>query len=396
MPRGAGSILTLNAGSSSLKFAVFSGDLTKLCSGQVEGLGTRPRLLARDGQGAVLDFAADDAALVDHESALAAILAGLGQREETRKIRAIGHRIVHGGPNHAAPCLISPDLLEELSALAPFAPLHQPHNLAGIRAAARAFPDIAQVACFDTAFHRQKPLIHDLFALPRKFYAEGVRRYGFHGLSYEFLLRRLGDIAPETAKGRLILCHLGNGASLCAVREGRPIATSMGFSPLDGLAMGTRSGAIDPAVLLYLMEQQGMSGAAISRLLYRESGLLGLSGLSSDMRELEASLAPQAREAIDYFAARLIREIGGMAALLEGVDAIVFSGGIGENSKAIRAQTLRGMGWLGASLDQTRNDTHQTIISDPASRVALLVVPTDEEWMIASHVRGLEHARPIR
>jgi acetate kinase len=297
----------------------------------------------------------------------------------------VGHRVVHGGTRYDAPVAIDDDVLCHLRGLVPLAPLHQPHNLAGIAAAQAAWPDVPQVACFDTAFHRTHPFVNDVFALPLEFFEMGVRRYGFHGLSYEYLTQRLRRIAPFHAAGRVIVAHLGNGASMCAIRDGQSIASSMGFTALDGLPMGTRCGQLDPGVVLFLMQEKGMSAEAITDLLYRESGLKGLSGVSHDMRDLEASDREEARQAIEYFVFRIRRELGGLAAALEGLDAMVFCGGIGEHAWRVRERTLEGMGWIGIDLDRSANREGAEVISSSRSRVKVFVIPTDEEAMIASH-----------
>jgi len=276
-----------------------------------------------------------------------------------------------------------------LDTYCPFAPLHQPHNLAGVRAAQAAFPDAAQVACFDTAFHRSHPFVNDTFALPHEFYDKGVRRYGFHGLSYEYIAGVLAERAPHLADGRVVVAHLGNGASMCALQNDRSVASTMGFSALDGLPMGTRCGQLDPGVLLYLMDQEGMDAAAISDLLYRRSGLLGMSGLSNDMRVLEAADTPQARDAIDYFVFRVQRELGGMAAAMGGIDALVFCGGIGEHSRLIRARVCERMGWMGIEIDHGRNAENAMVISSDLARTQVLVIPTNEELVIARATRRL-------
>ncbi len=300
----------------------------------------------------------------------------------------IAHRVVHGGASHAAPVSVNEDILTELDRLSPFAPLHQPHNLAGIRAAMAAFPGAAQIACFDTAFHRSHPWVNDAFALPRAMYDEGVRRYGFHGLSYEFIAGELSRIAPQLAQGRVIVAHLGNGASMCAIQNGRSVASTMGFSALDGLPMGTRCGQLDPGVLLYLMDQKGLTAGQISDLLYRKSGLLGLSGISNDMRTLEEAATPEAAQAIDYFVFRCQREVGAMAAALGGIDALVFCGGIGENSRLIRARICERLGWMGIEIDHARNADNATIISSDFARTSVMVLPTNEELVIARAARA--------
>ena len=301
-----------------------------------------------------------------------------------RKVGAVGHRVVHGGTEYAAPVRITPAVMATLAKLIPLAPLHQPHNLAPIQAIADAVPDLPQVACFDTAFHRGQSHVAQSFALPKRFADEGVRRYGFHGLSYEFVASRMREVAPDLAGGRLIIAHLGNGASLCAVRDGRSVASTMGFTALEGLMMGTRCGALDPGVLLYLMEEHKMDARGIEDLLYRRSGLLGVSGISSDMRTLRASTAPDAAEAIALFIYRIVREIGSLAAALGGLDALVFTAGIGENDPATRAEVVAGCGWLGLQLDAAANAAGEGRISAGKAPSAW-VIPTDEERMIARH-----------
>jgi acetate kinase len=385
-------ILTLNAGSSSVKFALFAaGTLDAMALGQVDGIGTHPRLTVKSGRGEplVAEALAGDRAVADHAGALASVLAFLRERFPQIRVTAAGHRVVHGGPDFAAPVVVTPDILRQLEAFVPLAPLHQPHNVSGIAAAMRTFPGVPQVACFDTAFHRAHPFVNDAFALPRALYEQGVRRYGFHGLSYEYVTGRLAEIAPFHARGRVVVCHLGAGASMCAARHGLSVASTMGFSPLDGLPMATRPGQLDPGVLLYLMDQKGMDAGAISDLLYRESGLKGLSGISGDMRDLEASDDPRARQAIDYFVFRVRREIGAMAAVLQGLDAIVFCGGIGENSATIRAAVLTGMEWIGIELDPDRNRAGADVISSDRSAVRVFVIRTNEELMIARHTAEL-------
>jgi len=392
-------ILTLNAGSSSIKFAVFrfaGGELLPLASGQVEGIGGQAHFAAKSEQGATVETAiGGPAERVNHAAALRAAVDWLQSAEKDARIVAVGHRVVHGGPDYAAPILIDPRVLNVLRRLIPLAPLHQPHNLAGVEAALAAFPDAAQVACFDTGFHRSHPFVADTFALPRHFYDEGVRRYGFHGLSYEYVSRRLREVAPAVAAGRVIIAHLGNGASACGLRGGRSVASTMGFTALDGLPMGTRCGQLDPGVVLYLMAEKGMSPADISDLLYKESGLKGLSGLSNDMRTLEASPEPAARQAIDYFVERVKREIGGLAAAIGGVDAIVFAGGIGEHSWRTRQKILSDMIWLGVALDLGANARNDRCVTAPASATPVYVIPTDEERMIAEHTIECAGLKPV-
>ncbi len=382
-------ILTFNAGSSSLKFAAFGADngvLNHLAAGQVEGIGATPKGSVKLATGEKSDFVFDAAAgKFDHQAETNVILAWLRDVGYADGIVAVGHRVVHGGPDMAAPMLIDEATLQRLRKLIPLAPLHQPHNIAGIEAAIKAFPGTPQVACFDTAFHRSHPFVSDTFALPRSYYDEGVRRYGFHGLSYEYITRALTKIAPQIAREDVIVAHLGNGASMCAIKNGRSMASTMGFTALDGLPMGTRCGQLDPGVLLYLMAEKKMSAQQISDLLYKESGLKGMSGISQDMRELEASDSPAAREAIDYFVHRIRRELAGLAATVDGVEGVVFTGGIGEHSWRVRKAVLTGMEWMGIQIDEEANRASAQIISAKTSPASVFVIPTDEERMIASH-----------
>lgn len=382
-------VLTLNAGSSSLKFGLFaldSGAPLPVATGLVERIGSaKAAISAKRADGAALKPLDDGAprAIADHATALDSALDLLAPAMPAGGIAAVGHRVVHGGPDLDAPIRLTPERLTELDRLSPFAPLHQPHNLAGARAAMARFPGAVQVACFDTAFHRNHPWENDTFALPREYYAKGVRRYGFHGLSYAYIDDHLAETAPLIHAGRVVVAHLGNGASMCAMIGGRSVGSTMGFSALDGLPMGTRSGQIDPGVLLYLMQQEGMGADEISDLLYKRSGLLGLSGLSNDMRTLEGADTVESREAIRYFVFRIRRELGGLAAVLGGLDALVFTGGIGENSRRVRAEVCAGMGWLGIELDPDANAANDTVISTALSRVRVMAVPTNEELMIA-------------
>jgi len=390
MTKGDGCIAVLNAGSSSIKFAMYEpgADGPLLLRGQVERIGQRPRLEARDAAGKVLVEHDLADAKADHEAATTEIIALRRQLVGDLSVLAVGHRVVHGGTEFSAPVLIDDKVLPKLAELVPLAPLHQPHNLAPIRAIARAVPGLPQVACFDTAFHRIQPPLAQAFALPREITAAGVRRYGFHGLSYDYIVTRLEETEPALARARLVIAHLGNGASLCAVRDGKSVASTMGFTAVDGLMMGTRTGAIDPGVLLYLMQERGLDAAGIEDLLYRRSGLLGVSGIASDMRTLRQSKAPEAREAIELFVYRIVREIGSMAAALGGVDALVFTAGIGEHDAATRAEVVAGCGWLGIALDEARNDTGKGRISSDSSRAPAWVVPTDEERMISRYTSG--------
>lgn len=386
-------LLTLNAGSSSLKFALFEGSSAQAvlgASGQIEGIGSELHFVFRSANGDVLQARQPSAVEAgDPASAINYVLAALAEYLPSDGPRAVGHRVVHGGPNYANPMRVTPELLAELHDFTALAPLHQPHNLVGIAAAQAAFPDAVQVACFDTAFHRAHPWVADTFALPRMYYEKGVRRYGFHGLSYEYVTHHLQTTAPELAAGRVVVAHLGSGASMCAIRKGQSIGSTMGFSALDGLPMGTRCGQLDPGVVLYLMEQEGLTPHQISNLLYKESGLRGLSGLSNDMRLLEAAGTPEAQEAIEYFVFRARREIGAMTAILGGLDALVFCGGIGENSHRIRQSICREMDWIGLQIDDRANSVNSSVISSEQSRIKVLVVPTDEEAMIARHTLSL-------
>ncbi len=370
-------ILTLNAGSSSLKFAVYEAadEPVLRMTGQVENLGPAARMVLKLPEQNERELGA-----ADHAVALRAILAAAEPVLGGHLVRGVGHRIVHGGTAFAEPIVLNDDALAQLNALVPLAPLHQPHNLAAVAAAGDAFPDAVQVGCFDTAFHHGHPFVNDTFAIPRRFYQEGVRRYGFHGLSYDYLTGRLRADWPHLAAGRVVIAHLGNGASMCAIRNGRSVASTMGFTALDGLPMGTRSGQLDPGVLLYLLDR-GMTPPELANMLYRDSGLKGLSGISHDMRTLLASDAEEARQAIDYYVFRIRRELGGLSAVLGGLDGLVFSGGIGENSDEIRARVLEGMEFLGLGVNGPANAANETRIG--AGRTPVLVIPTDEERVIA-------------
>ncbi len=381
-------LLVLNAGSSSIKFAVYerAPDPGALVTGQVENITAAARLIMRPADGKAETIALGQ---TDHVAALQEIMTHAVIPTGDGAIAGVGHRIAHGGLEFTEPTRIDETVVAKLKTLEPLAPLHQPHNLAAVAASHRVFPDAVQIACFDTAFHRGHPWVNDTFAIPRSYYDKGVRRYGFHGLSYDYVTDKLQSIAPDIATGRVIIAHLGNGASMCAVKDGRSIASTMGFSALDGLPMGTRCGQLDPGVLLYLLEHEGMSTAEITALLYKESGLKGISCLSNDMRELEASSDPAAKEAIDYFVFRIRREVGAMAAVLGGIDAIVFCGGIGENSATIRANVCEDMDWLGLQVDASANAKNALRIN--AGTVPILVIPTDEERVIA---RALVAALP--
>ncbi|WP_170401833.1 acetate/propionate family kinase [Ruegeria arenilitoris] len=378
-------VLALNAGSSSLKFGLYElGERNRprmRWHGQIERLGDAPRLLAESSGGRSINQPLTDAK--GHDGAIQAFLDMAREYLPDIHIRAIGHRVVHGGTVYSEPVRIDEKVVETLAEFVPFAPLHQPYSLAGIQAASAAFPDTVQVACFDTAFHRTHPWVNDTFALPQSYYDKGVRRYGFHGLSYDYITQKLKEIAPSLYDGRVVIAHLGNGASMCAVSGGRALASTMGFSALDGLPMGTRSGQLDPGVVLYMMQQEGMSADEIAEMLYRKSGLLGLSGMSSDMRTLLAAETPEARRAIDYYVFRIRRELGALSAALEGLDALVFTGGIGENSAQIRQRVCEGMRWIGIDMDHNRNADGGTVLSTDFSRVRILTIPTNEEMVIA-------------
>jgi acetate kinase len=384
-----GCIAVLNAGSSSIKFALYdaASEGLALFRGQIEEIGLAPHLRATDDKGTVVAERNWGKAALDHQAATAAILK-LGQELlHGRPVQAFGHRVVHGGTTFVAPVRVDADVMARLAALVPLAPLHQPHNLAPIEYIARTVPHLPQVACFDTAFHCTQPALAQQFALPRDITASGVRRYGFHGLSYDFIVSRLGETAPDLAQSRLIIAHLGNGASLCAVHDGKSVATTMGFTALDGLVMGTRAGSLDPGVLLYLLQEHGLDAHALEDLLYRKSGLLGVSGISSDMRALRQSTAPEAAEAIALFVYRIVREIGSLAAALGGLDGLVFTAGIGEHDAATRAEVAAGCRWLGVELDAARNGRGEGRISAEDSSASAWVVPTDEERMIARYTR---------
>jgi acetate kinase len=391
-------VLVINAGSSSLKFQVFAteaaNELEPLVKGQLDGIGTRPRLRAAGPDGvALIDRAYEPQDVPDLPAATLA--AGDWLRETQRvDLIAVGHRVVHGGPEYDRPVLVDIGVLSDLERYVPLAPLHQANNLAPIRLLLARRPQLPQAACFDTAFHRGHEGPADHYAIPQHLYTEGVRRYGFHGLSYEYIAQRLRQIAPDAASGRTIVAHLGSGASMCALSAGRSVETTMGFTALDGLPMGTRPGQIDPGVVLYLISEKGMTPAAVQDLLYRECGLKGLSGISNDVRELAESTDPRAAFALDYFVYRAGLSAGMLAASLGGLDAFVFTAGIGENSPIMRARIAGKLAWLGAVLDPDANAAGKSLISRPESRVALYVIPTNEELMIARHTQALLAGQP--
>ncbi|MFA7605666.1 MAG: acetate/propionate family kinase [Rhodocyclaceae bacterium] len=384
-------VLVLNAGSSSLKFALFpmeNGLADSPCvSGQVEGLGASPTFSVRNGDGRKQTEAVATSGELgtQHRDALSHLFRWLETNSPAIDIVAAGHRVVHGGDRYSAPIRLDNALLTELDAFVPLAPLHQPHNLRAVRAVAQLMPDIPQIACFDTAFHRTQPAVAQAFALPRALSAEGIKRYGFHGLSYDYVARQLPEILGERARGAVVIAHLGNGASMCALRDGKSVASTMGFTAVEGLVMGTRTGSLDPGVLLYLMDEKGMDAKALTTLLYKESGLLGVSGISQDMRTLLDSEAPEAREAVDLFCYRIARELGSLAAAAGGLDALVFTGGIGEHAAPVREKVAALSGWLGVALDAQANARHAQRIESADSKVAVAVVPTNEERMIARY-----------
>jgi len=388
MSSSGDAIVVLNAGSSSVKFCTFRRDgdrLEREVRGQVSGLGTAPRIAAKRGTTVVADRELSDGPM-SHAHALGILFDFLHAELHGERIAGVGHRVVHGGLEFMAPTRVDAGILERLQRYVPLAPLHQPHNLAAIRLLLDRVPDVPEIACFDTAFHRTIPEVAQLFALPPRFAAAGVRRYGFHGLSYEYVASVLPSLDQRAAAGRTVVFHLGNGSSMCAMAGGRSVATSMGFTAVEGLPMGTRTGALDPGVLLFMLDELGMSVREVERLLYHESGLLGMSGVSSDMRELLASDVPAARLAIDVYVYRALRELGSLVAALGGLDAVVFTAGIGENQPEIRRRICTGGAWLGLELDAAANECQGPRISTVDSRVSAWMVSTDEETMIARHV----------
>lgn len=381
-------LLTINAGSSSLKFALFSLDNTEAepqrrYRGVVANIGGRGGFTVRDTEGQkVVD---SDRVAADHEQALTMALEWCRESLSGGTLMAVGHRVVHGGERYAAPMRVTEAVLEQLRGYESLAPLHQPHNLDAIASLARRHPELPQIACFDTAFHHGQSALATHFALPRELTQAGLRRYGFHGLSYESIAQMLPDYLGETAQGRVVVAHLGNGASLCAMQDGKSVATTMGLTPLDGLMMGTRSGAIDPGLVLQLQRAHGMGVEQVHRLLNEQSGLLGVSGISRDMHTLLQSGAPAAQEAVALFVYRIVRELGSMAAALGGIDALVFSAGIGERAAPVRQAIVEGSSWLGFELDIQANQRHGPCITRPGSRPGAWVIPTDEEQVIARH-----------
>jgi acetate kinase len=396
----SGYLLVLNAGSSSLKFRVYelggaAADWTVAAGGQIEGIGTAPRLHAKDGAGKTL---ADDklAGKSDARTALDGLAKWLRTRFGKAGLAGVGHRVVHGGASYSAPVIVTPRVLDDLRALEPLAPLHQPYNLAGIAQLLERMPDVPQVACFDTGFHRGWSDVAELVPLPAEIRRAGVQRYGFHGISYEYIAGALPRLAPDIASKRVIVAHLGSGASLCALRNGKSVDCTFGFTALDGLCMGTRPGALDPGVVLHLFQALELSAKEVETMLYKKCGLLGISGISNDMRALLESSDPGARLAIDYFVYRAAKEIGALTAVLGGVDALVFTAGIGERSAEIRRRIVAASQWLGIALDDAANDAHLQRISAPASRVSVFAIPTNEELVIAQHARALLKLEPAR
>jgi acetate kinase len=391
--------IVLNAGSSSLKFSIYHRPETGWrleLRGQIEGIGTSPRFSAKDDAGRKLADEQMDSTVRDARTALESLAVWLRSRYGGARVVGVGHRVVHGGARYARPTIVTPQVLEDLRALVPLAPLHQPYNLAAIEAVAERLPGVPQVACFDTSFHRGQPAVAEVVPLPRDICAAGVQRYGFHGLSYEYIASVLPDVAPEIAGGRVIVAHLGSGASLCAMKSGKSVDSTLGFTALDGLCMGTRPGAVDPGVILYLFQTLGLSPKDVETILYKKSGLLGISGISNDMRDLLGSSEPAARLAVDYFVYRAAKEIGALAAVLGGIDGLVFTAGIGENSPDIRSRICHASAWLGLELDDEANGKRGPRISRAGSRVSAWVIPTNEELIIARHTAlllGLIEAR---
>jgi acetate kinase len=393
--------VVLNAGSSSLKFCVYRRPEVEAwrleARGLIEGIGTAPRFAAKDGAGARLDaHDLDKSAVHDGRTALDSLAGWLRSRYGGARVLGVGHRVVHGGAKFFGPTIVTPHVLAELKKLIPLAPLHQPYNLAAIEAVSERLPGVPQVACFDTSFHRGQPAVAEVIPLPREICRSGVQRYGFHGLSYEYIASVLPQVAPEIAAGRVIVAHLGSGASLCALKNGRSVDHSLGFTALDGLCMGTRPGAVDPGVILYLFQGLGLSVKDVETILYKKSGLLGISGISNDMRDLVGSSDPDAKLAVDYFVYRAAKEIGALAAVLGGIDGLVFTAGIGENSVEIRGRLCNAAAWLGIDLDDDQNSRNGPRISRTDSRASAWVIPTNEELMIARHtglLLGLVEAR---
>ena len=385
--------LILNAGSSSLKFCVFQrpgGEKWRLDSrGQIEGIGTAPRLTVKNDGGERLADNKLDGTVRDGRDAIDALAAWLRSKYVGARVLGVGHRVVHGGPSFAGPTILNRQILADLAELVPLAPLHQPHNLAAIEALFDRMPAVPQVACFDTSFHRGHTPVAELVPLPRDLCKSGLERYGFHGISYEYIASVLPDVAPEISKGRVIVAHLGSGASLCALKDGKSVDSTLGFTALDGLCMGTRPGSLDPGVVLYLFQSLGLTAKEVETILYKKSGLLGISGISNDMRDLLGRVEPEAQLAVDYFVYRVAKEIGALAAVLGGIDALVFTAGIGENSPEVRQRICEASAWLGIELDKSANADRGPRISKRESKISAWVIPTNEELMIARHTASL-------
>jgi acetate kinase len=385
--------LVLNAGSSSLKFCVFQRpgekDWRIAARGQIEGIGTSPRLAVKDTQGQTLADNSLDAAVNNGHAAIDALATWLRSKWGGARVLGVGHRVVHGGVQYGQPVRLTRQILAELKKLVPLAPLHQPYNLAAIEAVFERLPDVPQVACFDTGFHAGRSPVSKLVPLPKTVRESGLQRYGFHGLSYEYVSSVLPSVAPGIAKGRVIVAHLGSGASLCALKDGKSVDNSLGFTALDGLCMGTRPGALDPGVVLYLFQSLGLNAKEVETILYKQSGLLGISGISNDMRELLSSDKPDAHLAVDYFVYRAAKEIGALTAVLGGIDGLVFTAGIGEHSPVIRERICEASSWLGVELDAQSNTSGGPRISTQQSRISAWVIPTNEELMIARHTASL-------
>jgi len=389
-------ILVINAGSSSSKFSVYvmDGGLHFVTKGQVEGIGVgiQPHFSAVNAAGETIADELWPSFEVGkrHSSLLRLLIDWIEGHLGDATLKAVGHRVVHGGQKFAAPAMVTPEVVSELKGLVALAPLHQPHNIGPIETLHDMHPELPQVACFDTAFHTTKRMEASLLGLPRKYLDAGVRRYGFHGLSYEYIASKLAEVAPQVAKGRVVIAHLGSGASMCGIKDGRSVDSSMGFTAVDGLMMGTRTGALDPGVVLHMVQSEGMDGKALEKLLYKDSGLLGVSGgLSNDMRVLLASDDPNAREAVDLFVYRIVKEIGALACALGGIDALVFTAGIGEHSAEVRKRVIEQVKWLGITLDPVANQNNALCVSTSDSSVSAWAIPTDEELMIARHTQRL-------
>ena len=385
--------LVLNAGSSSLKFCVYGRqedkEWTLDARGQIDGIGSSPKLAVRDGSGQVIEERPLPPAVRDGRAAFDILAGWLHDQYGSSRIVAVGHRVVHGGAKYAKPRVVTPQVIEDLRALIPLAPLHQPYNVGAIEAVAERIPSVPQVACFDTGFHRGQPEIAQLVPLPEEIRATGVQRYGFHGLSYEYIASVLPEVAPDIAEGRVVVAHLGSGASLCAMKRRASVDSTLGFTALDGLCMGTRPGSTDPGVVLHMFQTLNLSASEVEKILYKKSGLLGISGISNDMRDLEESGDPRAKQAIDYFVYQAAKQLGALTAVLRGLDALVFTAGIGENSSTIRRRICEASAWLGIELDAAANERRGPRISKEGSKVAVWVIPTNEELMIARHTGEL-------